>query len=53
MPQVHILQGAALHIRELREKQVSLQATKSTLVSENQRLQERLRELQAMCIAAA
>lgn len=48
--QVHILQGAALHIRELKEKQTQLVSTRASLQTENQRLQERLRELQAMCM---
>jgi cell division protein FtsB len=48
---VHILQGAATFIRDLRVRQTELSATRATLHDENAKLQARLRELQAMCAA--
>lgn len=49
--QVHILQGAATYIHELKERHAQLLSTRATVQQEGQRLQERLRELQAMCAA--
>lgn len=49
--QVHILQSAASYIRELRDNQSQLSSTRSSLVAENQRLQQRLSELRTICIA--
>lgn len=49
--QVHILQGAATYIHELKERHTQLLSTRATVQQEGQRLQERLRELQAMCAA--